>query len=262
MRQVIEETEKIAQDELLRLKVKPEKAFVTSPGDVLTHRRIQLQDWKITEQEKGNFDKLCLEFQDVFSKSSEDIGNTPLITMDINTGENPPICQKPYNLALKHVEWVQKELEILEKAGIIVRSMSPWASPIVIVPKKTEPGEPPRRRMCVDYRMLNSLLPPVKKAHSEAKGVLTLVPLPKIDEIYGKLRGSRVYSALDMRSGYYHIELSEEAKPKTAFVIGGPHGAKYQFNRCPFGLTQAPAYFQALVSKVLVGHTICLWISG
>ena len=253
VRQVIEETEKIAQDELSRLKVKPEKAFVTSPGDVLTHRKVQLQDWKITEQEKGNFDKLCLEFQDVFSRSSEDIGNTPLITMDIDTGDNPPICQKPYNLALKHVEWVQKELEILEKAGIIVRSMSPWASPIVIVPKKSEPGEPPRRRMCVDYRMLNSLLPPVKKAHSEAKGVLTLVPLPKIDEIYGKLRGSRVYSALDMRSGYYHIELSEEAKPKTAFVIGGPHGAKYQFNRCPFGLTQAPAYFQALVSKVLVG---------
>ena len=59
--------------------------------------------------------------------------------------------------------------------------MSPWASPIVIVPKKSEPGEPPRRRMCVDYRMLNSLLPPVTKGHSKAKGIITLVPLPKID---------------------------------------------------------------------------------
>ena len=89
--------------------------------------------------------------------------------------------------------------------------MSPWASPIVIVPKKTEPGEPPRRRMCVDYRMLNSLLPPVNKAHSKAKGIVTLVPLPKIDEIYAQLQGSKIFSALDMRSGYFHIELSEEA---------------------------------------------------
>ena len=77
----------------------------------------------------------------------------------------------------------------------IQRSMSPWASPIVIVPKKSEPGEPPRRRMCVDYRMLNSLLPPVNKAHSKAKGIVTLVPLPKIDEIYAQLQGSK-YSRL------------------------------------------------------------------
>ena len=160
---------------------------------------------------------------------------------------------KPYSLPLKHVEWVQKELEILERAGVIQRSMSPWASPIVIVPKKTELGEPPRRRMCVDYRMLNSLLPPVNKAHSKAKGIVTLVPLPKIDEIYAQLQGSKIFSALDMRSGYFHIELSEEAKPKTAFVPGGPHGSKYQFNRCPFGLSQVPAYFQRLVHEVLRG---------
>ena len=175
--------------------------------------------------------------------------------MDIDTGNSPPVCQKPYSLPLKHVEWVQKELEILERAGVIQRSMSPWASPIVIVPKKSEPGEPPRRRMCVDYRMLNSLLPPVNKAHSKAKGIVTLVPLPKIDEIYAQLQGSKIFSALDMRHGhgYFHIELSEEAKPKIAFVPGGPHGSKYQFNRCPFGLSQAPAYFQRLVHEVLRG---------
>ena len=60
-----------------------------------------------------------------FSKSSEDIGHTPLVTMDIDTGDSPPVCQKPYSLPLKHVEWVQKELEILERAGVIQRSMSP-----------------------------------------------------------------------------------------------------------------------------------------
>ena len=107
--------------------------------------------------------------------------------------------------------------------------------------------------MCVDYRMLNQLLPKVDKAHSKAKGVLTLVPLPKIDEIYAKLEGSTIYSTFDMRSGYYHLELNQESQPKSAFVVGGPKGGKWEFKRCPFGLTQAPAYFQMLVNKVLEG---------
>ena len=230
-----------------------EKKFITSPADIETQRKIKLQDAYITEIDKARFRCLCKEFEDVFSKSSEDIGHTPLVTMDIDTGDSPPVCQKPYSLPLKHVEWVQKDLEILERAGVIQRSMSPWVSPIVIVPKKSEPGESPRRRMCVDYRMLNSLLPPVSKAHSKAKGIVTLVPLPKIDEIYAQLQGSKIFSALDMRSGYFHIELSEDAKPKTAFVPGGPHGSKYQFNRCPFGLSQAPVYFHRLVHEVLRG---------
>ena len=107
--------------------------------------------------------------------------------------------------------------------------------------------------MCVDYRMLNQLLPKVDKAHSKAKGVLTLVPLPKIDKIYAKLEGSTIYSTFDMRSGYYHLELSDESQPKSAFVVGEPKGGKWEFKRCSFGLTQAPAYFQMLVNKVLEG---------
>ena len=56
-----------------------------------------------------------------------------------------------------------------------------------------------------------------------------------------------------MRSGYYHLELTPESQPKSAFVVGGPKGGKWEFKRCPFGLTQAPAYFQALVNQVLEG---------
>ena len=64
-----------------------------------------------------------------------------------------------------------------------VRNLGKSWCPIVVVPKRTAPGEPPKRRLCIDYRAINSLLPPVKKAFSKAKGILTLVPLPKIDEI-------------------------------------------------------------------------------
>ena len=62
--------------------------------------------------------------------------------MDIDTGDHPPICQKPYTLALKHYEWVQKEVEQLERAGIITRRLSPWASPTVIVPKNRHQTNP------------------------------------------------------------------------------------------------------------------------
>ena len=212
-----------------------------SPADIDVHRKVNLQDADVSEEHQNAFIELCHEFKDIFSVDSGDIGKTPLVEMEIDTGDSPPITQKPYTLPLKHAEWVQKELEILEKAGFIVRGVSPWASPIVVVPKRTAPGEPPKRRLCVDYRAINSLLPPVKKAFSKAKGISTLVPLPKIDEIYACPKDSRIYSTFDMRRGYYHMVLSEESRPKSAIV--------------PFGLAQAPAYFQRLVNEVLSGLT-------
>ena len=121
---------------------------------------------------------------------------------------------------------------------------------LLVVPKRSAPGEPPKRRMCVDYWALNRLLPPVKKAHSNAKGVLSLVPLPKIDEIYASLKGSRVFSTLDMHSGYHHVEMTEDTRPKTAFMLPANLG-KWEFLCWPFGLAQAPAYFQRLINEVL-----------
>ena len=220
--------------------------------DIEAHRKVELQDADVTEVQQNAFKELRNEFKDIFSIDSSDIGKTPLIEMEVDTGDSPPITQKPYTHPLKHATWVQKELEILEKAGVIVRSVSPRASPIVIVPKRTAPGELPKRRLCVDYQAVNSLLPPVKKAFSKAKGVLTLVPLPKLDEIYARLKGSKIYSTFDMRSGYDHMVLSEESRPKTAFVSTF---SKWEFKRCPFGLAQTLPYFQRLVNKVLSGLT-------
>ena len=227
--------------------------FIVSPADISTRSKPKLKDAEVTEEWKGRFEDLFQKYGNIFSSSSADIGKTPLVQMDIDTGESPPISQRPYSLALKHMERVRQEIEALEKAKIITRSVSPWASPIVIVPKKTAPGEPPKKRMCVDYRALNNLLPKVTKAFSKAKGVLTLVPLLKIDEIYTSLQGSVIYSTFDMRSGYYHIELTPSSKTKSAFVVGGPHPGKWEFNRCPFGLTQAPTYFQRVVGEVIEG---------
>ena len=126
-----------------------EKTFITSPADVDTHRKVKLQDAEVLDKYNEEFEKLCEEYKDIFSKDSSDIGKTPLITMEIETGDSPPpVCQRPYYLPLKHIDWVQKELDTLEKAGVITRSVSPWASPIVIVQKRTALGEPPKKRLC------------------------------------------------------------------------------------------------------------------
>ena len=141
--------------------------FLKSPADVPVHRKVLLEDKDISPKTQKAFDKLCEKYDDIISKNSDDIGKTMLVEMEIETGNHPPIASKPYTLPLEHYEWVQKEIETLERAGIIERSISPWASPIVIVPKKSAPGEPPRRRMCVDYRKINKLQPEVTMQTAE-----------------------------------------------------------------------------------------------
>ena len=64
---------------------------------------------KLQKHEQNAFKKLCNEYEDIFSTDSSDIGKTPLIEMEIDTGDSPPIMQKPYTLPLKHATWVQKE---------------------------------------------------------------------------------------------------------------------------------------------------------
>ena len=127
--------------------------------------------------------------------------------------------------------------------------MSKWASPIVVVPKKSAPREPPKRRLCVDFRKVNELQQEIITA-GKTKGQISIHPLPKIDEMYVKLKGAKVFSTIDLRSGYYHITLGKSSRAKTAFVT--PFG-KYKFHMASFGLAQAPAYFQLLMNKVLNG---------
>ena len=102
--------------------------------------------------------------------------------------------------------------------------------------------------MCVDFRKINDLQPQVRRVDSATSGNISLVPLPKINEMYAALHGAKIFTTLDLRSSYYHINLDKESKAKTAFVT--PFG-KYEFNSVPFGLAQVPAYFQQLISMVL-----------
>ena len=228
-----------------------ESDFLISPGDIYPNRKVLLEDADITEDTKKSFEQLCEAQSGAFSKNNKDIGKTQVIEMEIDTGDSLPIAQSPYTLPLKHYDWVRQEIETLEKAGVIERSLSPWASPVIVVPKKSAPDEPPRRRLCVDYHKVNTLQQEVRRT-DKSTGCLSLYPLPKIDEMFSKLGGSHVFSTIDLRSGYYHVGLTRESRPKSAFVV--PMG-KWQFKRTPFGLSEAPAYFQLLIDKVLTGFS-------
>ncbi len=112
--------------------------------------------------------------------------------------------------------------------GVITKSYSPWASPVVLVWKKDK-----GLRICIDYHKLN------------ARTVRDSYTLPQMDEILNKLHGSRYFSALDLKWGYWQVPLAQAAREMTAFTVG-PLGF-YEFLHMPFGLTNAPSMFQRLM---------------
>ena len=134
--------------------IPPDTGFICSPVDVPGPCKVQLQDKDITTDIRQKFEELCEEYRETFSKNNEDISRTKLVKKDIDTGDSPPVSSRLYTLPLKHYEWVRREIESLEHAGVVTKIMSKWASSIVVVPKNSAPREPPKRRLCVDFRKL------------------------------------------------------------------------------------------------------------
>ena len=91
-----------------------DNAFITSPVGVPGPRKVDLQNADITPGTRSAFDVLCEKYPKVFSKGNADIGRTQLVTMDIDTGDSPPVSSRPYTLAPKHHRWVQEEIETLK----------------------------------------------------------------------------------------------------------------------------------------------------
>lgn len=178
----------------------------------------------------------CLmgDFQDVFALSDGELGCTDLVQHHtcIETGDHAPIKQLPYRTPVCRRGKILAMVNAMQDQGVIQPSASPWASPIVLVPKKDG-----TLRFCVDYRHLNSVTR--KDAH----------PLP-----LDTLGGARYFTSLVLAAGYWQVPLDPESSHKTAFTI---YQGLFEFVRMPFGLCNAPVTFQRLMQRVLTGLDWC-----
>ncbi|CAK1587290.1 unnamed protein product [Parnassius mnemosyne] len=177
--------------------------------------------------------KLLLKHANVLSSNEADIGKTGLVQHKINTGQELPIRQRPRRLPVAREKEVETMIEGMVKDGVIEPSSSPWCSPVVLVKKKDG-----SMQFCVDYRRLND----VTKKDS--------YPLPRIDDTLDMLTGVKWFSTLDLKSGYWQVEIDPKDKEKTAFSTGK---GLWQFKVMPFGLCNAPATFERLMELVLTG---------
>lgn len=152
------------------------------------------------EQHHSKVCKLLREFQDVFAKDDMDLGRTNYTKHSIETGDTRPIRHRPRRAPRVHQEEIDSQVEKMLEQNIIVPSDSPWSSPVVLVKKKDG-----SQRFCVDYRKLN------------AASVKDAYPLPRIDDSLDALSGAMYFATLDLASGYWQLELDEDAKLKSAF---------------------------------------------
>ena len=176
---------------------------------------------------------LLVNCADVFSEGPEDLGRTSVSQHEIVTGEAAPIKQAVRRLGPAERETVKELLNKMQSQNVIQPSSSPWASPIVLVRKKNG-----THWFCVDYRKVNAVTR--KDAY----------PLPCIDDILDALAGSRLFSMLDLISGYWQVEVAPQDRSKTAFCTTE---RLFEFTGMPFGLCNAPATFQRLMDLVLTG---------
>ena len=188
----------------------------------------KIQSEELTHEQQSQLKAELDKFTDVLTKEP---GLTNITSFDIDTGEAEPIQQRPYSTPVALKDSVNKELEWLLQKGYIVPSSSPWSSPMVTVRKPDGSV-----RICVDFRRVNSL--------TRQQPFF----MPRVEEVIEGIGKARFISKLDLSKGFYQVQLTDEAMPKTAFTC---HKGAYHFTRMPFGVKNAPACFQALMQQVL-----------
>lgn len=225
--------------------VKIEDKIVNEPEDnsfhdVIGKVTIDTSNY-LTEDQHLQIKALLLKHIDIFSKNDTDIGHCTKVKHRIDLVDDIPFKQRHRRIPPHMIEEVRNHLENLLSAGIIQKSKSPWASNIVLVRKKNG-----SLRVCIDYRQLNS------------KSVKDSYSLPRIEEVFDVLHGSKYFSTLDMKSGYHQVEVEETHRERTAFTAG-PLGF-FEYVKMPFGLANSPATYQRLMEECLGDYnmTICV----
>lgn len=171
------------------------------------------------------------EYTDVFSEELPSllVDREIEFVIEVFPGTKP-ISKTPYRMAPKELGELKTQLEDLLGKGFVRPSVSPWGAPVLFVKKKDG-----TMRLCIDYRELNKVT--IKNRY----------PLPRIDDLFDQLQGAKVFSKIDLRSGYHQLRVKASDVEKTAFRTRYGH---YKFLVMPFGVTNAPTAFMDLMNRV------------
>lgn len=182
----------------------------------------------------------CQDYADIFQLPGDKLTYTNVKQFHLPLLPGAPIIhKKQYRIPHKHRKELFTQVENLLRNEIIEPSLSPYNSPVLLVPKKGLDGKGNiKYRMCVDYREIN------KNSQTFS------FPLPRIEDIIDQLGKAKFYSTLDLSQGFHQVLIDSKDRGKTAFSTDIGH---YQFRRCPFGLKNIPGFFQSLLNGVLTG---------
>ena len=175
------------------------------------------------EQQQQSVRKLLKEYQHLFALNLRELGKTSLVQHEIQLSDKTPFKKRYRRIHPHQYEEVRKHLQEMLDIGVIHRSTSPWASPVVLVCKKDG-----SLQFCIDLRKLNNQT--IKDAQS----------LPSIEDSLDCLDGATIFTSLDLQLGYWQVEMTEASKHLTAFTVGSL--GFYECVQMPFGLNQCPGH--------------------
>jgi hypothetical protein len=187
-------------------------------------------DGEVGPEYMSEVKKLLAKFADVFAPLSALPKNKAVYSVIPTEVGAPPPYRKSYRMSENEKQEVTRQVEDLLAMGYIEPSNSPYGAPVLFVQKKDG-----TLRMCIDYRQLNKIT------------IRDRYPLPRIEDLLDMVGKNRIFSSLDLQSGYHQMLLPEVDVPKTAFVTDR---GQYQFKVLCFGLTNAPSAFQRLMHTV------------
>ncbi|KAJ8404642.1 hypothetical protein AAFF_G00335050 [Aldrovandia affinis] len=191
---------------------------------------INVDGCEVSESCRRKLAELVLSYQDVFSRHKRDCGEAKEFVHRIRLSDDRPFRLPYRRVPPGHYQQLREVLSDMEMKGIISKSLSEYASPLVMVWKKN--GD---LRICTDFRWLNAKT--IKDAH----------PLPHQADCLAALGGNALFSTMDLTSGFYNVPLHESDRKFTAFTT--PMGL-YEYNRLPQGLCNSPASFMRMMLSI------------
>lgn len=192
----------------------------------------------LTVNERESIREKLTQFADIFHLPGDKLTYTDIVSHNIPIAKDvSPIYVKQYRLPEAQKPIIKEKIEQMLRDDIIQESKSPWNSPMLLVKKKSETGEP-NWRLVIDYRKLN-------EASIEDR-----FPIPNITEILDQLGNTKYFSALDLASGYHQFLMDERDREKTTFSTGSNH---YEWKRMRMGLKNSSGTCQRAVNYILKG---------